>query len=198
MNLRRLLLVLSASALVAVTTACDKQEIAFQNTDITGATFARDFSLTDHNGQQRKLADYNGKVAVIFFGFTHCPDVCPGTLIHMKEVMAALGEQADDVQVLFVTVDPERDSQEVLSQYVPAFDKRFVGLRGSLEQTKAVTREFKVFYGKVPGSSEGTYSIDHTAASYVFDRNGKIRLMIKPSSPTEAIVADIKVLLSQT
>lgn len=196
MNRRSLLAAAVAGIASLLTVACQKAPIQFQNTDITGATFARDFALTDHSGQARKLADYNGKLAIVFFGFTHCPDVCPGTLIHMKEVMAKLGEQADQIQVLFITVDPERDTQEVLSQYVPAFDKRFIGLRGTIEQTKAVTREFKVFYAKVPGSTEGTYSIDHTAASYVFDHNGQVRLMLKPDTPTDAIVSDLKALLA--
>jgi protein SCO1/2 len=195
MNRRRLLATGIASAVSLVLAGCQKAPLQFKSTDITGATFARDFELTNHSGNTRRLADYNGKLAIVFFGFTHCPDVCPGTLIHMKEVMAKLGEQADDVQVLFITVDPERDTQEVLSQYVPAFDKRFVGLRGSIDQTKAVTREFKVFYAKVPGSTEGTYSVDHTAASYVFDRDGQVRLMLKPETPTDAIVSDLKALL---
>ncbi|MGB7183149.1 MAG: SCO family protein [Burkholderiaceae bacterium] len=179
-----------------LTVGCKPAPLQFNSTDITGASFASGFSLTDHTGKAVQLTDYAGKAVIVFFGFTHCPDVCPGTLIEMKAVMEKLGDQAGDVQVVFITVDPERDTQEVLSQYVPAFDKRFVGLRGDLQATKAVTREFKVYFGKVPGTTEGSYTIDHTAASYVFDREGKVRLMIKPDAGVEAIVADLKTLLT--
>ena len=167
----------------------------FKNVDITGATFARDFALTDHTGKPRTLADYKGKVVVMFFGFTQCPDVCPTTMAEMSAVMKELGPQAGQVQVLFVTVDPERDTKELLSQYVPAFDKRFVGLYGTPEQTAATAKEFKVFYAKVEGKTPGSYSIDHTAASYIFDRNGKVRLLVRHNQGPAPIVHDIKQLL---
>lgn len=167
----------------------------FKNVDITGAAFARDFALTDHTGKPRTLADYKGKVVVMFFGFTQCPDVCPTTMAEMSAVMKQLGPQAEQVQVLFVTVDPERDTKELLSQYVPAFDQRFVGLYGTPEQTAAVAKEFKVFYSKVEGKTPGSYSIDHTAASYIFDRNGKVRLLVRHNQGPAPIVHDIKQLL---
>jgi protein SCO1/2 len=141
------------------------------------------------------LEDFRGKLVIVFFGFVNCPDVCPSTMIDMKGAMDELGEQADQVQVVFITVDPERDSQELLAQYVPAFDKRFLGLRGSLEETKSVAREFKVFFSKVPGTTEGNYTIEHTAASYVFDPAGKVRLMIRNGVGAKTIAADLKQLL---
>lgn len=189
---------LSILALALLLGACDKipsQPQSFKNTDLTGLDYARDFALTDHTGKPRTLADFKGKVVVVFFGFTSCPDVCPTTLAEMAGVMKALGPQADDVQVLMVTVDPERDTQELLAQYVPAFDKRFIGLRGTPEQTAAVAKEFKVFYAKVPGKEPGSYSIDHTAASYVFDRNGKVRLFVRYGQGVEPLVHDIGQLL---
>jgi protein SCO1/2 len=189
------LLVLLAMALALA--ACSKmaKPPSFQNTDITGLDYAHGFTLTDQNGQQRTLADFKDKVVVMFFGYTQCPDVCPTTMAEMAKVMQQLGPQADQVQVLFVTVDPERDTLELLKQYVPNFDKRFLGLRGDPAQTKAVAKEFKVFYQKVPGSQPGSYSMDHTAGMYVFDKSGKVRLFIRNGQSTDAIVSDVKQLL---
>lgn len=186
----------SVSALLS---ACDQfgGKPRFNHTDITGADFARNFELTGADGKPRKLADYRGKVVVVFFGFTQCPDVCPTTLSEMANAMKQLGADGDRVQVVFITLDPERDSPAVLSQYVPAFDARFVGLHGTADQTRKTARDFKVFFEKVPGKTEGTYSIDHTAASYVFDAQGRIRLFIKHGQPLEWLVADLKSLLSQ-
>jgi protein SCO1/2 len=141
------------------------------------------------------MADFKGKVVVMFFGYTQCPDVCPTTMAEMTEVLKQLGPQADQVQVLFVTVDPERDTQELLAQYVPAFDKRFIGLRGTPEQTAAVAKEFKVMYNKVAGSSKDSYTVDHTAASYVFDKEGKLRLLLRNGQGVAPAVHDIKLLL---
>lgn len=194
-SIRRLLLVSIATAGVSIA-GCTEKSPSFTSTDITGASFARDFKLTDHHGQPRALADFAGKVVAVFFGFTQCPDVCPTTLIQYKAVMETLGpDKAKDLQVVFITVDPERDTQAVLSQYVPAFDPSFVGLRGSTDEVKKAAREFKVFFAKVPGSTEGNYSIDHTAASYVFDKTGKVRLMVRHNASTEAIAGDIAQLL---
>jgi cytochrome oxidase Cu insertion factor (SCO1/SenC/PrrC family) len=133
-------------------------KLEFQSTDLTGASFAKDFALTDHTGKPRTMADFKGKVVVMFFGYTQCPDVCPTTMAEMTEVLKQLGPQADQVQVLFVTVDPERDTQQLLAQYVPAFDKRFIGLYGTPEQTAAVAKEFKVMYNKVPARKAATRS----------------------------------------
>jgi protein SCO1/2 len=177
--------------------ACgEKPSVQFQNTDLTGASFGKDFALTDHTGKPRTMADFKGKVVIMFFGYTQCPDVCPTTMAEMSAVMKELGPQAEQVQVLFVTVDPERDTQQLLAEYVPAFDRRFLGLRGTAEQTAAVGKEFKVLYSKVPGKEPGSYSMDHTAASYVFDKQGKIRLLIRPGQGPASAVHDLKLLLS--
>jgi protein SCO1/2 len=167
----------------------------FESTDVTGLAYGRDFRLTDHTGKQRSLADFKDKVVVVFFGYTYCPDVCPSTLSEMASAMKQLGAQADRVQVLFVTVDPERDTAELLSRYVPAFDPRFLGLLGDKAATDATVKEFRVFYQKVPGKDPGSYSVDHTAASYVFDPQGRIRLYIRNGQTADAIARDIKKLL---
>lgn len=167
----------------------------FRNTDVTGLDYARDFALTDHNGKPRTLADFKGKAVVMFFGYTQCPDVCPTTMAEMTAVMQALGPQADKVQVLFVTVDPERDTANMLAHYVPAFDPRFLGLVGDAAATAKVAKEFKVFYQKVPGKEPGSYSMDHTAGSYVFDPQGRIRLFIRHAQGPDPIVHDLKLLL---
>jgi len=191
------LLALALTAVTLMLAGCgEKSAIQFQNTDLTGASFAKDFALTDHTGKPRTMADFKGKVVVMFFGYTQCPDVCPTTMAEMSAVMKELGPQAEQVQVLFVTVDPERDTQQLLAEYVPAFDKRFLGLRGTAEQTAATGKEFKVLYSKVPGKEPGSYSMDHTAASYVFDKQGKIRLLIRPGQGPAPAVHDIKLLLS--
>lgn len=183
---------LSGLALSAALAACDADSQRFNSVDITGADYARNFSLTDHTGVKRTLADYRGKVVVVFFGFTQCPDVCPTTLANMAEVKKQLGKTGDALQVIFITVDPERDTAQLLAQYVPGFDSSFVGLRGSAEETAAVAKEFKVFYQKVPGKTATSYTIDHTAGNYVFDRNGKIRLFVRHGTPVESLVADLK------
>jgi protein SCO1 len=178
---------------------CDKlasKPPSFQNTDVTGLPYGSGFALTDHHGKPTTLADFKGKVVVMFFGYTQCPDVCPTTMAEMAGVMKALGPQADQVQVLFVTVDPERDTRELLAQYVPAFDPRFLGLYGDAAQTAAVAKEFKVFYAKVPGKTPGSYSMDHSAGSYVFDKQGKIRLFLRHGQGAGPIVHDLKQLLS--
>jgi protein SCO1/2 len=169
---------------------------SFQNTDVTGLQYASGFSLTDQNGKPRTLADFKGKVVVVFFGYTQCPDVCPTTMAEMASVMKELGPKADQVQVLFITVDPERDTQALLAQYVPAFDKRFLGLYGDAAATAAVAKEFKVYYAKVPGKEPGSYSMDHTAGSYVFDKDGKVRLFLRHGQGAGPIVHDLKQLLN--
>lgn len=174
---------------------CDRGAPSFRNTDVTGAAFGKGFELTDHLGRRRTLADYRGKVVTIFFGYTQCPDVCPTTLSEMVEVMRLLGDKADRVQVLFVTVDPERDTQELLAQYVPAFDPRFVGLRGSTEDIARVTKEFKIFHQKVPGSRPGLYTVDHSAGSYAFDPQGRLRLFIKHAQGAAPLAEDLRKLI---
>lgn len=179
---------------------CDRflgaPKLDFKNTDLTGLDYAKDFALTDHTGKPRTLADFKGKIVVMFFGYTQCPDVCPTTMAEMSAMMQALGPQAEQVQVLFVTLDPERDTQQLLAEYVPAFDKRFIGLYGTLPEVDKVAKEFKVFYAKVPGKTPGSYTMDHTAASYVFDKNGKIRLFVRSGQGPAPLVHDIKLLLN--
>jgi protein SCO1 len=199
--MKKLLPVLvAACALTVSLAACDKlpgkQKESFQNTDVTGLDYAKGFTLTDHTGKPRTLADFKGKAVVVFFGYTQCPDVCPTTMAEMASVMQKLGPLADQVQVLFITLDPERDTQELLANYVPAFDKRFIGLRGTPEQTAQTAKEFKVFYSKVPGTDPGSYTIDHTAGSYVFDRDGRLRLFIRHGQGPDPIVHDLRQLLS--
>ncbi len=195
----------SLLAIAALLGACGKQPasapasapapLSFTNTDMTGADYARDFALFDHTGKARTLADFKGKLVVMFFGYTQCPDVCPTTMSELSSVMKELGPLADQVQVLFVTIDPERDTQALLAQYVPTFDARFLGLRGDAQATAKVAQEFKVFYAKVPGRTPGSYSMDHTAGSYVFDRNGKLRLFLHHGQGAAPITHDLKQLL---
>lgn len=174
------------------------EPLRFANTDITGAEFGREFSsaFTDHTGQSRRLADFKGKVVVIFFGYTQCPDVCPTTLTGMAEVMKLLGSDAARVQVLFVTLDPERDTQQLLAAYVPQFNPSFIGLRADPATTAATALEFKVFYQKQPGSTPNTYTIDHSANSYIYDPQGRLRLYVKHAEAPASIASDIKLLLA--
>jgi len=185
-------------AVLALAACGDKSSPAqaFQNTDITGLGYAQDFSLYDVNGKLRTLADFRGKAVVVFFGYTQCPDVCPTTMTEMAQVMKQLGADADKVQVLFITLDPERDTADVLRQYVPAFDPRFMGLRGDAAQTQKVAQDFKVFYQKVPGKTPGSYTMDHTAGTYVYDPQGRVRLFIRYGQPIDSIAHDLKILLS--
>lgn len=182
--------------------ACGDGRPQFKNTDVTGADYAKDFSLTDHNGRKVTLADYRGSVVTVFFGFTQCPDVCPTALAEMREVHAKLGPDGARLKVLFITVDPERDTRELLSQYVPAFHPAFVGLYGDAAMTAKVAKDFKVFYQKVPGKSPGSYTVDHTAGTYVFDPQGRLRLFVRPppagepaSVTADRLVGDIRLLL---
>lgn len=169
---------------------------SFKNTDVTGLDYARDFAMTDHTGKLRTLADFKGKAVVVFFGYTQCPDVCPTTLAEMANVMKLLGPLSDRVQVLFVTVDPERDTPELLSKYVPSFDPRFLGLVGDKPATEKMAKDFRVFYQKVPGKEPGSYTMDHTAGSYVFDPQGRLRLFVKHGQGAEPIAHDLQLLLS--
>ena len=169
----------------------------FKNTDVTGLDYAKDFALADHHGVRRTLADFRGKVVLIFFGYTHCPDVCPTTMAEMAAVMKELGGDADRVQVLFVTLDPARDTQALLAKYVPAFDLRFLGLSGDQAATKKTAKEFKIFFQKVEGKTPGSYTIDHTAGSYVFDAQGHVRLFIKHGEGAGPIAHDLAILLKQ-
>ena len=188
---------LGASLLVLTSVGCGPPQPGFTNTDVTGTDCCKDFRLTDHNGKVRTLADFRGKAVVMFFGYTQCPDVCPTTMLEMKSVLQQLGADAKRVQVLFVTVDPERDTRELLSSYVPAFDPGFLGLYGDAEVTAKTAREFRVFYQKQPGSTPGSYTVDHTAGSYVFDPQGRVRLFVRHGDGGASLVADLRTLLKQ-
>lgn len=192
--LRHVMLILLAAALLG----CDRAP-AFHATDITGASFGRLAALdglTDHAGRRVAAADFAGKAVVVFFGYTQCPDICPTALATMQEAMRLLGPESDRVQVLFVTVDPERDTQEVLKSYVPWFDARFIGLYGDAAATLAAAQEFRVFYARVKGNSALDYSIDHSATSYAFDPQGRIRLLIRHGETPQNVAADLRLLLS--
>ncbi len=167
----------------------------FKLTDVTGAGFGRELALTDHNGKPRTLADFRGKVVTVFFGFTHCPDACPTTLAEMAQVMKELGPDAGKLQVLFVTVDPERDTAQVLKQYVPSFNPAFLGLYGDAEATARAAKAFKVFYQKQP-VKDGGYSVDHGAGTFILDREGRLRLFAQYGQGATAILHDIRLLLS--
>lgn len=192
---------IAASSAALLLAACDRLpgagRASFKGVDITGAEYARALSLPDADGRLRTLADFKGKVVVVFFGYTQCPDVCPTTLTELAEARRSLGADAARVQGVFVSVDPERDTAELLKAYVGNFGADFVALRGSPEQTAAAAREFKVFYAKVPGKTAGSYSIDHTAGSYVFDATGRVRLFTRYGSGAQALADDLKLLLAE-
>jgi protein SCO1/2 len=186
-----------ASAALALA-ACSPGGPKFETTDITGAGFGRDFALIDHTGAPRTLADYRGKAVVMFFGFTQCPDVCPTALAMVAEAKRKLGDDGKRVQGLFITVDPERDTKELLSQYVPAFDPTFVGLYGDAAATERVAKEFKVVYRKVPGSTPDNYTIDHSAGLFVIDPNGQLRLFVSHGQTADALAHDLREILRTT
>jgi protein SCO1/2 len=183
--------------LAGALSACSEQAVKFKSSDITGMTFSGDFSLTDHTGKPRTLNDFKGKVIVLFFGYTQCPDVCPTTLSEVAAALKELGATANDVQVLFVTVDPERDTRELLAQYVPAFNPSFLGLRGNQAELDTATKLFKVFYQKVPSNVAGSYTMDHSAGSFVFDKQGRIRLLVSYGAGASVFAHDLGQLLKQ-
>jgi len=173
---------------------CGGSGPSFKSTDITGADYGKDFALTDHTGKARALSDFRGKVVVMFFGYTRCPDVCPITLAELKAVKEQLGEEGKRLQVVFVTVDPERDTQKLLAEYVPAFDPSFLGLYGDSAAIAKVAKDFRVFYQKSPGKTPESYTVDHTAGSYIFDPQGRLRLFARHGNAGN-LLADIRTLL---
>ena len=175
--------------------ACSEAKPQFKAVDITGADYAKDFSLTDHNGQRRSLKDFQGKAVVLFFGFTQCPDVCPTSMAELAEVKKLLGADGDKLQGLFVTVDPERDTAPLRKAYMANFDPSFLALRGSPEELAAMAKDFKVYYKKAEGKTPTSYTMDHSAASYVYDPQGRLRLYTRYGSGAQALAADIKLLL---
>jgi protein SCO1/2 len=192
-------LLLAAAAVLA---GCDGalpggSKPAFKSIDITGAEYARTLQLSDPDGHLRSLADYKGKVVVVFFGYTQCPDVCPTTMAELAEVKRSLGPDGARVQGIFVTVDPARDTAELLKAYAANFGPDIIGLRGTPEQTTAAAKEFKVFFNKVPGKTDTSYTVDHTAGSYIFDAKGKVRLFTRYGSGAQALADDLKILLAE-
>ena len=201
MKRRRLLLLPAAAAALAALGGCDQlglggaPKASFNGTDITGADYR--YNLPDVDGRMRSNADFKGKVTVVFFGYTQCPDVCPTTMAELAAVKKALGPDGDRLQAVFITVDPERDVPETLRAYVGSFDPAFVALRGTPEQTAEVAKSFKVFFARSPGKTPDSYTMDHTAASYVFDTEGRVRLYVRYGAGAEPLTADVKALLAQ-
>jgi protein SCO1/2 len=205
MTLRRALpwLIWLAALLVGSATAYiwlypQKLQPQFDAVDITGVEWGKGFALTDHNGVPRSLTDFRGKVVMLTFGYTHCPDMCPTTLALLAGALEGMGADARDVQVLFVTVDPKRDTPQVLRQYVPAFHPSFLGLYGDAESTARTAREFKAHFELRPPNEHGGYTVDHSGQVYVFDAQGRLRLFIRPEASPDSIVRDVRTLLTES
>ena len=201
MNTRNAIKLIAACALLtgagAFLTACTEKKAEFKGVDVTGAEYARDLPLTDHNGQARSIKDFAGKVVVVFFGFTQCPDVCPTSMQELAEVKRMLGADGDRLQGIFVTVDPERDTPEVLKAYMGNFDPTFLALRGDAQQLAAVAKDFKIYYKKVEGKTPTSYTMDHSAGSYVYDTAGRLRVYHRYGSGAQALAADVSTLLKE-
>ena len=179
----------------ALLTACSGDKPKFSAIDVTGANYAKDFALTDHNGQPRSIKDFAGKVVVLFFGYTQCPDVCPTTMTELVAVKKLLGSEGDKLQGLFVTVDPARDTPEVLKSYMANFDPTFLALYAAPEALAVVAKDYKVYYKKAEGKTPTSYTMDHSAGSYIYDTQGKLRLYTRYGSGVAPLAADIKLLL---
>lgn len=202
MDKRQVLKGALASALgigmAGVLAGCSREtKASFQGVDVTGAEYARDFALPDALGQQRSLKDFAGKVVVVFFGYTQCPDVCPTSLQELAEVKQLLGADGERLQGIFVTLDPERDQPEMLKAYMESFDPSFVALRGTPEQTAAIAKDFKIFYKKVEGPTPQSYTLDHSAGSYVYDTQGRLRVYERYGSGPQLLAADVRMLLGE-
>ena len=189
---------LLAGSTLALLFGCNPPEAAqpFKSTNVTGIDSGKNFHLTDHMGKQRTLSDFKGKVVVLFFGYTNCPDACPNTLSELARVMKLLGSDAAKVQVLFVTLDPERDTQALLAKFVPSFNPSFIGLYGTPAQIAETAKEYHLFYSKEPGKSPGSYTLDHSVGSYIYDTSGRLRLHAAYGQGADALVYDIKLLLN--
>lgn len=186
---------LAGTAVLLIDDAKPKTATQFKSIDITGADYARDFVLADHQGRLRSLKDFASKVVVVFFGFTQCPDACPTTMAEIAQAKAQLGSDSDKLQAVFVTVDPERDTPEVLKAYMANFDASFVALRPNADQLAAVAKDFKIYFKKVEGKSPTAYTMDHSAASYVYDPQGRLRLYLRYGSGAEVLAADARLLI---
>ena len=192
---RRRTLLVGAAALALA--ACGDNKPAFTGIDITGADYATGFALTDHNGQARTLADFQGKAVVIFFGFTQCPDVCPTSLGELAEARRLLGADGERLQGLFISIDPERDTPEIMKEYMANFDPSFLALYAAPEGLPELAKSYRIYYKKVPGSTPTSYTMDHSAGSYVYDAKGRIRLYHRYGSGAQALANDVKRLLSE-
>ncbi|MDO9146310.1 MAG: SCO family protein [Hydrogenophaga sp.] len=177
--------------------ACGENKPAFTGIDITGADYATGFSLTDHNGQPRTLADFKGKAVVVFFGFTQCPDVCPTSMGELAEARRLLGTDGERLQGLFISIDPERDTPEIMKEYMANFDPSFLALYAAPEALPALGKSYRIYYKKVPGSTPTSYTLDHSAGSYVYDPSGRIRLYHRYGSSAQALADDVKLLLNE-
>lgn len=200
MNRRNAFASLAAAAILVTAGSfmgCTESKPQFKAIDLTGADYGRDFQLTDHNGQARSLKDFRGKLVVLFFGYTQCPDVCPTTMAEVAEAKKLMGPDGDKVQALFVTVDPQRDTPEVLKSYMVNFDPSFLALRGSPEELAATAKEFKIYYKRAEGATPTSYTMDHSAASYVYDTQGRLRLYTRYGSGAHALASDLQLLLKQ-
>ncbi|MBK6386084.1 MAG: SCO family protein [Rhodoferax sp.] len=201
MNKRTAIKSIAACAMMLASTvlftACSEQKPAFAAIDVTGADYAKDFSLTDQNGQARSIKDFQGKVVVMFFGYTQCPDVCPTSMAEIAEVRKQLGKDGEKVQALFVTVDPERDTPEVLKGYMGNFDPTFLALYATPDKLAATAKDFKVYYKKVEGKTPTSYTMDHSAGSYIYDTKGALRLYTRYGTGVQPLVSDIKLLLKE-
>lgn len=199
MKKRNVLELMAACATIAgvslVIPACSKKGPNFTAIDLTGADYAKDFALTDHNGKSRSLKDFAGKIVVLFFGYVQCPEVCPTSMAEMAEAKRMLGKDGERVQGLFVTVDPERDTATVLKAYMANFDPTFLALYSTPEKLKVIAKDYKIYYKKVAGPTPTSYSVDHSAGCYVYDTQGKLRLYTRYGGGAPALAADIKLLL---
>lgn len=192
---RRSVMRLGLGAAALLLAACKPNKLSFSSVDVTGADYGKSFELSDHNGQVRHLTDFAGKVLVMFFGYTQCPDVCPATMIELAQVKKLLGADGDRLQALFVTLDPERDTPELLQAYMVNFDPMFLALRPTPEQLPVLAKDFKIYYKKVAGKTADSYTMDHSAGSYIFDTKGQIRLFTRYGSGAPVLAADIALLL---
>lgn len=194
-NIANFGVVIAVTGVLTGISACSEQKPQFKSIDVTGADFAKDFALTDHHGQARTMADFKGKIVVIFFGYTQCPDVCPTSMTELSEVKKLLGSDGDKLQGLFVTVDPARDTPELLKAYMANFDPSFLALRAEPDKLEPIAKHFKIYYKKVDGKTPSSYTMDHSAGSYVYDTEGRVRLFTRYGSGAAALASDIKLLL---
>ncbi len=197
---RNAIKIIAGCALITVAaghlTACSSEESRqFKSIDLTGADYAKNFSLPDQNGQLRSLKDFAGKVVVVFFGYTQCPDVCPASMAELAQIKKSLGADGGKLQAIFITVDPERDTSELLKAYMVNFDPAFLALRPTMDKLPELAKDFKIYYKKVDGKTPGSYSMDHSAGSYVFDTKGRLRLYSRYGTGPEGLTADIRMLL---